>query len=398
MARSVRLQSQPFMLQSPDPVSVTWNVIAVPGHFEGHQSGRPFDLNTKVFEEIVANFHADPLGRINVDHNHRSETLDYDDAEEGDNAPAWITALEVRGDGNLWGRWEWTNPTIVARVRAGQLRYLSPAVVFNAVHPESGKKIGAKLSSVALTNKPFLRRIPTVNATEERGEPTETLIVSGQVASTSLSLPTTDIHIPGSATVKKMEPDKKYMSFLKKMRALMEMADADGDDDLDEIYSKASGLKKAKMSAETGLATKLSEEAEALVAMRVSAGTLTDAAAVHAKAICLSDPKAFAVLFPLPAKPAAKPKREEESGVTLSSRDQALLMGRVANRNDVGEQSDGTPGASADYRTQLIVLTESIAETMLATASGKGADVIYLEASSEAKRRLAAKAVAGRVQ
>lgn len=392
--KSVRLQSQPVLLQAPDPVSVSWNVIAVPGHFEGHQSGRAFDLNRKVFEEIIANFRADPLGRINVDHNHESETLDYqDEHERGDDAPAWITELEVRKDGNLWGKWEWTDPKVVERVREGRLRYLSPAVVFNAVHPETGKRIGARLSSVALTNKPFLRRIPTVNASLEE-LPSENLVVGGQELSTQASLQPTDVHIPGSVKVKPMADstdNKRYTNFLKKMRALMEMSEPEGDaDDLDQIFDKASALKSTKMSLEQKETLRLSQEADELVKARVDAKVISADAAPKAKALCLSDRASFDAFFPMPAKPAAK--KEEADDVQLSSRDKAILMTRQVTRQDRGEQTDGNVGATADYRTQLFLMTEDLASKALAADPKLAADVAYLNASAEAKRRLAARA------
>lgn len=82
-----------------------------------------------------------------IDYEHASEVL----APNGTEAPAagWIEGVEVREDGSVWGKVDWTekaNNSITSK----EYRYISPAFT----HSPSGEII--KLSSVALTNKPNL--------------------------------------------------------------------------------------------------------------------------------------------------------------------------------------------------------------------------------------------------
>lgn len=82
-----------------------------------------------------------------IDYEHASEVL----APTGAEAPAagWIEGVEVRDDGSVWGRVDWTEKASNS-ITSKEYRYISPAFT----HSPSGEII--KLSSVALTNKPNL--------------------------------------------------------------------------------------------------------------------------------------------------------------------------------------------------------------------------------------------------
>jgi phage I-like protein len=73
-------------------------------------------------------------------------------APKGEPAPAagWITDLELRDDGSLWGRVEWTEKGRQA-VESREYRYLSPVFVYH----EPTKRI-LQLTSAGLTNRPNL--------------------------------------------------------------------------------------------------------------------------------------------------------------------------------------------------------------------------------------------------
>jgi phage I-like protein len=132
-----------------------WIQLAKPGAFRGHPAG-PFELNGKVFDEVIRNFKATENHRIPIDFEHASEA----DATEGsipiDGAPAqgWIVDMKVL-NGNLWGLVEWGDK---AReyIRSGQYRFFSPAIRFNSRDRVTGERIGARMTSGALTNNPFL--------------------------------------------------------------------------------------------------------------------------------------------------------------------------------------------------------------------------------------------------
>ena len=143
----------------------TWNQVARYGDFAGHPQG-PFRFDAKTFAEIVTNFNATANRRVPVDYEHTSEVHPENVAQEGIPAKAWVVDLDDRGDAGLWGLFEWVDAKAVSYVRAGQYRYLSPAVVFGARSKETGKPIGARLTSVALTNHPFLDGMAPVTASE----------------------------------------------------------------------------------------------------------------------------------------------------------------------------------------------------------------------------------------
>lgn len=159
--------------------SDTWVQLATSGTFAGHRAG-PFELNAKVFREILANFKATKNRRVPWDYEHASEQ----DPTEGSlpvtgaPAPAWVVDMEIRG-GNLWGLVEW-GKQLRQQVRDGEYRFLSPAIVFNSVDRVSGKPIGARLSSVAATNKPFLDGMQPLAATEANSATAPVVALAGR--------------------------------------------------------------------------------------------------------------------------------------------------------------------------------------------------------------------------
>ena len=141
-----------------------WIQVAKPGKFHGHAAGS-FEMNAKTFAEIIHNFSNQANRAIPVDFEHASEQAPTEGSIPVLGAPAqgWITKLELRNDGNLWGLVQWGD-LAKKYIRAGQYKYLSPAIVFGSKDRVTGKPIGARLSSVALTNNPFLDGMQPVAA------------------------------------------------------------------------------------------------------------------------------------------------------------------------------------------------------------------------------------------
>lgn len=137
------------------PKKLVWVQLAVVGEFKGHPSG-PFKLTPEVFAEIKSNFERRGIP-IQYDMEHASEM----DASEGSipvtGAPAqgWVHRMDNRGAAGLWGLTEWRD---YARegIQDGAFGYMSPAIYFNAKDPVTGEKVGARMTSVAITNHPFL--------------------------------------------------------------------------------------------------------------------------------------------------------------------------------------------------------------------------------------------------
>jgi len=147
----------------PKPV---WVQIAKAGAFKGHGSG-PFEMSGKTFADIVRNFAAVDGGRVHFDFEHASEADATDGSVPQHGAPAqgWITQLDNRGT-ELWGLVDWLEPARTY-IREGKYKAVSPAIRFNAKHPVTGAAIGARLTSVALTNSPFLRGMADLAASDK---------------------------------------------------------------------------------------------------------------------------------------------------------------------------------------------------------------------------------------
>lgn len=145
----------------------TWNQIARFGEWRAHPAG-PFRFTASEFAAIVKNFRALENGRVPVDYEHASERHPENVAQQGVPAVAWVVDLDDRGDAGLWAEFEWVDPRAVEYVRTGQYRYLSPAVQFASRDKATNAERGARLTSVALTNHPFLDGMAPVTASETR--------------------------------------------------------------------------------------------------------------------------------------------------------------------------------------------------------------------------------------
>lgn len=141
--------------QQGHTVKRAWNQIAKAGAFAGHSAG-PFELNGQVFSEIVRNFKATANKRIPVDFEHASESDPTSGTIPYTGAPAqgWVVDMKA-SETDLLGLFEWLEPARTY-VSEGKYKFLSPAVRFGARDRVTGKPIGARLTSVALTNNPFL--------------------------------------------------------------------------------------------------------------------------------------------------------------------------------------------------------------------------------------------------
>lgn len=155
---SVELDAKAFDTSdlSAEPPKLVWNQLAKCGTFRGHPSG-PFELTPQIFAEIVQNFRMTRNQRIPIDFEHASEQDPTSGEIPTKGAPAqgWIVDLENRGSGGLWGLIEWLEP---AReyVKGGKYKFFSPAIRFGAKDRVTGQVIGARMTSGALTNNPFL--------------------------------------------------------------------------------------------------------------------------------------------------------------------------------------------------------------------------------------------------
>ncbi len=160
--RAVRLQAEPA---KPWP---RWMQIAGEGIYLGHPSG-PFEFNEKVFGEIIANFRALPEYRPGPDGVGAARVIPYDAGHRSERrgasveeiaAEGWIWDLDARklqdGSLGLFALSEMLEPARTL-IDEEKLAWTSVCVWPDSVDRETGQPIGCYLSSVALTNDPFVR-------------------------------------------------------------------------------------------------------------------------------------------------------------------------------------------------------------------------------------------------
>jgi hypothetical protein len=142
-----------------------WVQLAYSGTFRGHASGE-FTLSRAVFSEVIRNFEDRGLP-VPWDVSHSSEDPDQNWRVEVSAAKGYTWALRLGAGGDtLEGLSQITDPAALAAVRSGALAWCSPAFRLNSRHPVTGERIGARLTSVALTAQPFLSKLPKLALTD----------------------------------------------------------------------------------------------------------------------------------------------------------------------------------------------------------------------------------------
>lgn len=158
-------------LDEADANKPVWVQVAEEGEFNGYAGGA-FKFDTAVFAELVSNFKkhpsyragADGTGTANVvawDFNHASEQGATSGSIPISGAPAqgWVRDLAVRmgadNKAELWALTQWLEPAR-SYIKEGRYQWASVTVVFNAIDPKSGVNVGSLLTSIALTNQPFI--------------------------------------------------------------------------------------------------------------------------------------------------------------------------------------------------------------------------------------------------
>lgn len=346
-----------------EPLSRTWNQLARLGEFRGHPQGE-FAFTAECFAQICANFSSLRNGRIPLDYEHASETLPAGTAQNGVPAAGWIVAMEVRGDG-LWGLIEWVDPQAVEYVRASRYRYLSPAVVFDAIDRESGQPIGARMTSAGLTNHPFLDGMAPLVASE---------------TAVRASLAPDAVHIPGAVGPQKAKAMNEEN--LAKMRALLSMQ---GDADELAILAQMEELIGRLRALEAAETKRASDEADAVLASRTASKSLEGEPRAKAHALCMSDRAIFDAFFP--ADPPRTVVGPELAPVPVPADDATLLTSRVT--------PDGAPAEAADPTRTETDHSEQATELAKKLLSERPTDFTTTTALLEASRQLRAAQVAG---
>lgn len=117
-----------------------------------------FEITEQVLSEMKQNFDQKIRGiDISFDYYHDS----------GEDASAWVTDLELREQGQeLWARVDWT-PKAQQKLADRELRYFSPDFAFQWSDPETNKTWNNVLFGGGLTNRPFVKEMQAIVASEE---------------------------------------------------------------------------------------------------------------------------------------------------------------------------------------------------------------------------------------
>lgn len=136
--------------------------IAVTGTWT--KDGSTFSITDLDLSQMVSNFSARKNGSVVADYDHASESPKV---AAGKPIPAsgWVMALSKVG-GTLFADVDWTQ---AARdlIQSKEYRFVSPAIDWNGENKETGESLGTVLSSLALTNHPFLEELPALCLSEK---------------------------------------------------------------------------------------------------------------------------------------------------------------------------------------------------------------------------------------
>jgi len=148
-----------------------------------------FTITRRDLEEIVRNFRERQNGEINVDYDHASEMpdvaaggpipsagrivrLDPPEARNGSRKSEVGNREEPHSllppSSSRFLLYGWYEPTPRARelVKSREYRFISPAIDWAARSKQTGKPQGTTLTSVALTNRPFLEELPQIRLSD----------------------------------------------------------------------------------------------------------------------------------------------------------------------------------------------------------------------------------------
>jgi hypothetical protein len=178
------------VVESDESAGPVWAQVCIEGVYKGHAKFKEINFTRELFEQVIANFRAHPsyqagpngLGVKRVaqfDYEHASEMDPTSGSIPQKGAPAngWVLDLQIRngadGKAELWALSDFL-PDTRQQIRDGGYQWTSVAIWPNAIDPVSGEQMGPRLTSVALTNHPFIEGMEPIAASLEQYGPAET--------------------------------------------------------------------------------------------------------------------------------------------------------------------------------------------------------------------------------
>lgn len=176
-------------VESTEASGLKWIQCCVEGTFLGHPKFPRIDWTEQVFDTLIANLRKHPgfvagpdgVGAARVvpwDYEHANEyrRMSGDIPAEGLPAASWTYDLKKQkgadGRWELWALTEWL-PRAREQIIAGEYQGCSVCVQPKFIDPVSGKDQGPTLTSIALTNDPFVQGMAPLAATLEQYGPAE---------------------------------------------------------------------------------------------------------------------------------------------------------------------------------------------------------------------------------
>lgn len=150
--RIIALRSQLPLINAEAPTA--WVHVAYEGEWEGHSEGA-FEFTRKVFDQIITNFERQQ-NAVKLDFDHETVFSDGPTPARG-----WVHQLELRKRRkapygvSLWALVEFGKEATTIN-RDGGYRFCSGVFEFDAVDRVTGKECGCEMTSLALTDSPFL--------------------------------------------------------------------------------------------------------------------------------------------------------------------------------------------------------------------------------------------------
>lgn len=136
---------------------------------EWRRGRRRAKFSQEDFDAILLHFNRNTLGfEPPLFLGHPTDFL----ASEGAPAAGFLVSMHQKDD-VLWGDFEVVDENVLAAVRQGQYRYASAELVRNSTDPETGERVSLMLVGHALTNRPFIPRLPRNIALAAVCTPTE---------------------------------------------------------------------------------------------------------------------------------------------------------------------------------------------------------------------------------
>jgi Mu-like prophage I protein len=230
--------------------------IAVTGSWV--KAGRHFSITLEDLQSIESNFRKRKNGRVVVDYEHASEMPSI---ARGGPVPAAgsVEHVEVIGS-TLYGDLDLTKRARKL-IEDGEYMYLSPAIDWGAEDKKTGDPQGATLTSIGLTNHPFLEELPEIVLSEftHRPEVLAPIYARLSVGQTALLLSETAVEL-GDVDPEKVIQVPVPQSGNMKIKVKVQRKEKDDDQELRDQLADELALKddtkvkagKRKISAVIG--------------------------------------------------------------------------------------------------------------------------------------------------